>query len=306
MFMDPRNLAICLILLSTLGFALQDMVVKLLTDIGSLWQLMFLRAVLVVLILITWIILKKRPVLIRPAGWKWPIIRAFSMSCAYSFFYASLPFTSLAQAASCFFTGPIFTCLFAAIILKEKIGRWRISSIFLGFLGVLYIIQPGTSGMQVVLFLPVLAGASYALAVVITRGFCADHPALSLTIIHNAFYALIGALMITVIPIFPIEIDTRVSNPFVLSGWVQPTSMILILIGITSLTHIFAMTASIRAYQSTETSFVAPLEYTYLVFALIIDYIVWQSLPNVRGIVGVTMVISAGVMIALREATERK
>ena len=78
------------------------------------------------------------------------------------------------------------------------------------------------------------------------------------------------------------------------------------MIGITSLTHIFAMTASIRAYQSTETSFVAPLEYTYLVFALIIDYIVWQSLPNVQGIVGVTMVISAGVMIALREATERK
>ena len=177
---------------------------------------------------------------------------------------------------------------------------------FFGFLGVLYIIQPGTSGMQAILFLPVLVGASYALAVVITRGYCADHPALSLTIIHNAFYALIGALMITVIPIFPIEIDTRVSNPFVLSGWVQPTSMILFLIGITSITHIVAMTASIRAYQSTESSFVAPLEYTYLVFALIIDYTVWQTLPNAQGLIGVTLVIGAGVMIAIREGIERK
>ena len=175
--MEAKKLAIGLAVLSTLGFAIQDMVVKLLTEIGSLWQLMFLRAVLVVLILITWALLKRRPDIIWPSGWKWPIVRAFLMSCAYSFFYASLPFAALAQAASCFFTAPVFTCFFAAIILKEKVGIWRISSIFVGFLGVLYIIQPGTSNMQPILFLPVLAGASYALGVVITRGFCTEHPA---------------------------------------------------------------------------------------------------------------------------------
>ncbi len=260
--MQTKNLAIGLAILSTLGFAIQDMVVKLLSEIGSLWQLMFLRAILVVLILVTWAVLKKRSDIIKPKRWKWPIIRAFLMSCAYSFFYASLPFAALAQAASCFFTAPIFTCFFAAVILREKIGFWRISSILIGFLGVIYIIQPGTSNMQAVLFLPVLAGASYALAVVITR---------------------------------------EAANPFVLSGWVQLTSVILVMIGITSLTHILAMTSSIRAYQIAESSFVAPFEYTYLVFAILIDYIVWQYLPNTEGLIGLTMVISAGVLIAIRE-----
>ena len=300
--MEAKKLAVGLAVLSTLGFAVQDLVVKLLTEIGSLWQLMFLRSILVVLILITWASLKRRPDIIRPAGWKWPIIRAFLMSCAYSFFYASLPFTALAQAASCFFTAPIFTCFFAAIILKEKVGIWRISSIFVGFLGVLYIIQPGTSNMQAILFLPVLAGASYALGVVITRGFCTDHPALSLTITHNAFYALVGALMVTFIPILPIPVDVKVANSFAFSGWVQLTSSIIIMIGITSLTHILAMTASIRAYQLAESSFVAPFEYTYLIFAILIDYTVWQYIPNTQGIIGVAMIISAGVIIALRES----
>ena len=299
--MEAKKLAVGLAVLSTLGFAVQDLVVKLLTEIGSLWQLMFLRSILVVLILITWALLKRRPDIIRPAGWKWPIIRAFLMSCAYSFFYASLPFTTLAQAASCFFTAPIFTCFFAAIILKEKVGIWRISSIFVGFLGVLYIIQPGTSNMQAILFLPVLAGASYALGVVITRGFCTDHPALSLTITHNAFYALVGALMVTFITILPIPVDIKVANSFAFSGWVQLTSSIIIMIGITSLTHILAMTASIRAYQVAESSFVAPFEYTYLIFAILIDYTVWQYIPSTQGVIGVTMIISAGVMIALRE-----
>ena len=299
--MEAKKLAVGLAVLSTLGFAVQDLVVKLLTEIGSLWQLMFLRSILVVLILITWASLKRRPDIIRPAGWKWPIVRAFLMSCAYSFFYASLPFTTLAQAASCFFTAPIFTCFFAAIILKEKVGIWRISSIFVGFLGVLYIIQPGTSNMQAILFLPVLAGASYALGVVITRGFCTDHPALSLTITHNAFYALVGALMVTFIPILPIPVDVKVANSFAFSGWVQLTLSIIIMIGITSLTHILAMTASIRAYQLAESSFVAPFEYTYLIFAILIDYTVWKYIPSTQGIIGVTMIISAGVMIALRE-----
>ena len=57
--MEAKKLAIGLAVLSTLGFAIQDMVVKLLTETGSLWQLMFLRAVLVVLILITWALLKR-------------------------------------------------------------------------------------------------------------------------------------------------------------------------------------------------------------------------------------------------------
>ena len=299
--MQTKNLAIGLAILSTLGFAIQDMVVKLLSEIGSLWQLMFLRAILVVLILVTWAVLKKRSDIIKPKRLKWPIIRAFLMSCAYSFFYASLPFAALAQAASCFFTAPIFTCFFAAVILREKIGFWRISSILIGFLGVIYIIQPGTSNMQAVLFLPVLAGASYALAVVITRGFCSDYPSLSLTIIHNAFYALVGAFMVTFIPVLPFSVELKAANPFVLSGWVQLTSVILVMIGITSLTHILAMTSSIRAYQIADSSFVAPFEYTYLVFAILIDYIVWQYLPNTEGLIGLTMVISAGVLIAIRE-----
>ncbi len=301
--MQTKNLAIGLAILSTLGFAIQDMVVKLLSEIGSLWQLMFLRAILVVLILITWAMLKKHSDIIKPRGWKWPIIRAFLMSCAYSFFYASLPFAALAQAASCFFTAPIFTCFFAAIILREKIGFWRISSILIGFLGVLYIIQPGTSNMQAVLFLPVLAGASYALAVVITRGFCADYPSLSLTIIHNVFYALVGVFMVTFIPELPFSVEFKVANPFIMSGWVQLTSVILVMIGITSLTHILAMTSSIRAYQIADSSFVAPFEYTYLVFAILIDYFVWQYLPDTKGFIGLTMVISAGVLIAIREGS---
>ena len=84
--MQTKNLAIGLAILSTLGFAIQDMVVKLLSEIGSLWQLMFLRAILVVLILVTWAVLKKRSDFIKPKRLKWPIIRAFFNELCIFFF----------------------------------------------------------------------------------------------------------------------------------------------------------------------------------------------------------------------------
>ena len=173
--MQTKNLAIALAILSTLGFAIQDMVVKLLSEIGSLWQLMFLRAILVVLILVTWAVLKKRSDIIKPKDEVADYSGIFNELCIFFF----LRIASICRpCSSCFLLlyRSNFTCFFAAVILREKIGFWRISSILIGFLGVLYIIQPGTSNMQAVLFLPVLAGASYALAVVITRGFCADYP----------------------------------------------------------------------------------------------------------------------------------
>lgn len=298
---DNRNITILLIFVSTFGFAIQDTIVKILASSGSLWQLMLLRAFLVIIILLIWSITRGRVYDVIPKGWFWPILRGIFMSCAYTFFYASLPFVSLSKAATCFFTAPIFACIFAAYILKETIGWKRISAVCIGFLGVLLIIQPGTENMNFVLILPLLAGISYSLAVIITRGFCRTQPSLSLTFSHNCFYACLGFLMVTMLPILPFSDALEESNKFFFTGWVPLTKEILVLIGATSFTHIIAMTATIRAYQTSETSFVAPLEYFYLIFAWLIDYFLWQALPELFVTFGIILVASSGIIISIRE-----
>ncbi len=119
------------------------------------------------------------------------------MSIAYTLFYSSLPFVSVSEASVCFFAAPVFACLFAVFLLGEKIGFWRLSSVFIGFIGVLTVIQPGFDGFKPVLLLPVAAGASYALSVVITRGFCKNETSLALIIVHNIFYALLTQRQLT-------------------------------------------------------------------------------------------------------------
>ncbi len=293
--------AILFMFLATFGFAIQDAVVKILSVTGSLWQLMLLRAFLVIFILVTWSKSFGATSKIIPVGWFWPILRGIFMSCAYTLFYASLPFVSLSEAATCFFTAPIFVCIFSSFLLNEAIGWRRFSAVGIGFLGVILIIQPGTTIINFILFLPLLAGICYALAVIITRGFCRKQPSLSLTFSHNILYACIGFLMVSLLPILPFNNEIRSTNTFFFMGWVSLTQEILLLIGATSITHIIAMSATIRAYQTAETSFVAPLEYFYLVFASIIDFFVWKVVLGPSVTVGMVLVVISGVIISARE-----
>ena len=303
--MKNNTIAILLILLSAFGFAIQDTVVKILSSSGSLWQLMFLRAVLVIIILFLWSRSQRRSSYIIPNGWFWPILRGVFMSLAYTLFYASLPFVSLSDAAACFFSAPIFVCILGAVILKEAVCRWRMAAVFIGFCGVLLVIQPGAENIKIILILPLLAGLSYAMAVIVTRGFCQKQHSFSLTFSHNILYACLGALVVTLLPMIPISEQLKTSNEFVFIGWVPLTRDIIFLIGATSVTHIVAMTATIRAYQMAETSFVAPLEYFYLIFAGLIDYTFWKVLPGISGSAGMTLIIFSGIFIAVRERINR-
>ena len=223
------------------------------------------------------------------------------MSLAYTLFYASLPFVSVSEASVCFFVAPAFVCLFAVFLLGEKIGFWRLGSVVVGFIGVLTVIQPGFIGFKPVLLLPVAAGACYALSVVITRGFCNNEPSLALIIVHNIFYALLGAFIVTFFTFMPFDSKTVSMNPFLLSGWVDSTKTLLFLIGLTSFTHILAMTSSIVAYQNSEASLVAPLEYTYLIFAAFLDFLIWDFIPSETQVLGAVTITTSGAIIAWRE-----
>ena len=300
----PR--AIFFVLLSTAGFAVQDTVVKLLSQVGSIWQLMLLRSLLVILLLCFWARLKDRWSDIIPISIGWPLVRAVFMCLAYTLFYCSYPFVSLSDAAACFFMAPIFVCIFAALFLKEKIGIWRVCSVIVGFAGALLIIQPGSTEFRPVLIMPVMAGACYAVGVVVTRGFCSTHPSLSLTAVHNMFYAGLGFFIVSVLPVFPINPEIVEQNPFLFKEWVPLASSVVIMIIATAATHIIAMTSSIRAYQMADATLVAPIEYTYLVFAVAIDFVIWALLPSTATLIGMVLVVGSGLLITLRESKAQR
>ena len=298
--------AILFAIIAAFGFSLQDTAIKALTSDASIWQLMFIRSLIVVSALGLWALFAKATKQIWPKTFLWPFMRAIFMSLAYTFFYASLPFVALSEASSCFFTAPIFVCIFASLFLGERIGLWRVSAILLGFVGALLIIQPGFNDFNPVLILPVLAGAFYAFGVIITRGLCREEPSFALTVTHNCFYAVLGFFVMTLLPLLNLSSEFSEKNSFLFEGWVPTTLATIVLVSITALTHIISMTASIFAYQNAETTTVAPVEYTYLIFAAFIDYLFWNFTPSASHITGATLILASGITIIWREWLTKK
>lgn len=173
-------------------------------------------------------------------------------------------------------------------------------------MGALLIIQPGSTAFRPILFMPVSAGACYAAGVIVTRGFCKTQPSLALTIVHNLFYAGLGIIMVSFLPIFSIAPDTALKNPFLFKEWAPLAPQVIIMIVATAATHILAMTASIRAYQMADAALVAPIEYCYLAFAVIIDFVIWAMFPSGSTLIGVGLIAGSGFLISFRERSARQ
>ena len=107
--------------------------------------------------------------------------------------FGALSFTSamvlipMSLLASILQATPLFVTLGAAILLGEKVGWRRWSAIFIGFLGVIIILQPGYGSFQLASLLGLAAVLCLALRDVVTRDMATEIPTLTVT-----FYACLA------------------------------------------------------------------------------------------------------------------
>lgn len=297
----PRARAIVLILCGMTAFSLQDLVVKLVTSDVSLWQMQAVRSVAVVIMIAALMALRGRLVEVLPTRLRWPLLRAVVLSGAYLFFYASLPVLTLAQAGAGFFTAPIMITLLAALTMGEPLGWRRLAAVSVGFLGVFAIIRPGTDAFNPAMLLPLVAALCYAVGIVLTRWRCRDQPPYALTMVHNAFYALVGCLGMLAMPLIPFAPEFRADWPFLTQGWMAAGALPLALVVVTAVTHMIGAQCSVQAYQITDAGRIAPFEYTYLALTPVWDVLVWGHWPDLPTVIGMVLICAAGSFTAWHE-----
>jgi len=283
--------------------AFQESTVKLLTDHVSIWQLHVLRSILVIsfaLAAARWITaLDARPI----QDMKWALLRSACFSTAFFLLYSGLPFLSLAQSGSVFFTAPLFITLFAALFLGESIGPRRIAALVLGFSGVLVTAQPWNEALNLAILFPLFGALAYALGVMVTRGRCNHESALSLQIVHHTMFGLFSLVGLIAMLTLQVDGELRAEYPFLLGGWSAFGIAIGGLIILNAATNFIGAFMLTYAYQNNEASGIAPLEYSYLAVAPILDLLLWGTLPGWSTLAGIILVASAGIFIAIRSGT---
>ena len=177
---------------------------------------------------------------------------------------------------------PIFSCILAIIFLGETIGWRRWTAITIGFLGVIIAINP--SGDIAVASLYALGGTlMWSTTIIFLRLLgSTEHP------VKTVFYFMLVSFLIT-----------SIFQPFL---WKDPSFKVILLfigLGIAAFLTQLLMT---YALQKAPASIVSPFNYTGIIWAIIFDYIVWNSHPMVATIFGGIIITISGIYIFKREA----
>ena len=282
-------------------FSVQDSLIKYIFEDTALYELYFGRTLTALILLALYLKITSQKLVMKTY---YPLLTTVRVICfffGFSFFYISLTYMSLAMANALFFCCPFFVSILAVIFLKEKVGIRRWLAIATGFLGVFIVLDPDFNNFDYMKLAPIACALCYAISMTITK-ITSDKDNVYTQMLH----LYIGAIIISILffiftgkgqfntfsdPTFQFIFREWFSNP----GYSWP---FIIAMGFIS---VLAFYFILNAYSIASPSVVSLYEYSLIVWAILTGYVLFDSIPTFKTLIGVSIIISAGVYIYLRE-----
>ncbi len=302
----PENTALGggLILASVLTMAFADAMVKQVSADFTIWQIYVARSLVAIPILGA--LLLATGVGLWPKSYGWAYFRGLLLVLMWMAYYASLPVLSLSVAAVALYTSPLMIALFSALLIGEPVGPRRWIAMFLGFVGVLSIMRPGTEAFSWLTLLPMLGAVFYALAMIITRSKCVDEAPLTLALALNVSLMVTGLVATAVLSISGLTEEDVSIYPFVLGSWAD---MGIDGWGLMALLGALLVAYSVgvaRAYQIAAPAVVATFDYAYLVSAALWGFVLFSETPDFMTILGMVLITAAGLLVVVPSSGDRR
>ena len=187
----------------------------------------------------------------------------------------------LVETHAVFTAYPLLVAALSGPVLGEKVGWRRWAAIGVGFVGIVIILNPGTTVFAPAAILPLIAALMFAIYGLLTRMVARDDPA----VVSFFWTGIAGAVAITLVGIWDWQW---------LRGWDWLWMAMLCLTAISS--HYLL----IRAYELAEASALQPFAYTQLVWVSIIGVLFFGETVRTNVIIGAAIVVAAGMFTLLR------
>jgi drug/metabolite transporter (DMT)-like permease len=204
--------------------------------------------------------------------------------------FSSLARLPVVDATAISFLSPLITVALSAIFLGERVRIYRWTAVALGFTGVLVMLAPHLDTGRSTANTAAAAGAIFGVAgaffaacsAVQTRGLTRSETTSSIVLYFSLICALAGLCTL----------------PF---GWLAPRwdeLAALVTAGIFGgVAHIFLT----ESYRLAQASLVAPFDYTSMLWALVLGFLVFGELPDALVYVGAAVIAGAGLFVIWRE-----
>lgn len=276
------RLAILLILITTVMFALLDTGVKYVGQFYPVLQIAWARYVFQ-MVVVPVVIGGARPRdIIRTKRPGLQVLRSMMMVGATLSFFTAVRYMPVAEASAIGMISPLLVTALAIPLLGERVGRRRWMAVLCGLIGALVIIRPGFGALSWAALLPVVTAVCYALYQITTRMLAEIDPPIT-----TFFYS--GAVGVVVLSL---------AVPF---SWQTPTvggwAMMIALGLIAGVGHYCVIQAMRRAPASV----LAPVSFVQLVWVVILGYLVFGDFPDKFTFLGAAIVVGSSGYVFYRE-----
>ena len=294
-------LSIVFILLGMSIFSIQDVLIRLLSDDVSTFQILFTRSVIGTSLLAMYLKYMKIPIIFNSQYPTLTIIRTTLFLFGFALFYVGLANLSLAIATALFFTSPFFVTVLSKIFLKEVIGIRRWLTVIIGFIGVIIIADPSSNGFNYYMILPILCSVCYASAMLIIKITSEKDSAYSQTFHFYIMAMILCPICSLVGSFFGFHDPNNKVLDFLFRPWsygLDTHTLLMIFIGVTAAA---AFVFTISAYRIGKPFVVAPFEYVLLVWAVIYGRLIWGEVIPTQSWYGIALIVGGGIYIFYRE-----
>lgn len=272
-------LAFIILILGNLFATFVDVIVKALAADISVYQYLFFRQITVLLMMLPfWLRLSAKHK--QPGNIKVHCFRALMTNIGAPAAVIALLYLPLATANVIFYAAPMITLLLAAILFKEKLTKQRVLVTVLGFTGVAIALRPEYMGFAGLLaFCTAIAVAAYNVSVKwLPKG--------SSTVSTIFWSNLLAIPLIGLIAAF---------------NW-QPITQELIILSIGSCVCLVAYQGCcIIAFQKADASAIAVAEYSGLIFAAGLGWLIFNELLDLWTLIGIALIVLPIIWQSWRE-----
>lgn len=210
------------------------------------------------------------------------VLRGIMLAGEVCIAIAAITFLGLVDSLAIFICYPLLVAALSGPVLGEQVGWRRWAAIFVGFIGVLIILKPGTGVFDPYAILALISAIMFALYALLTRYAARkDETATSFF-----WTGIVGAVFMTLIGIWFWE---PMSNPDKL--WMAALCI----------SGAFGHWLLIKCYEMAEASAVQPFAYLHLVFGSMVGVFVFGEVIALNVSLGAAIVVGAGLFTLWRE-----
>ena len=289
------------LVLAMLIFSLQDIAVKWIGGDYPVLEIVIFRSLIA--LPCTFIFLRYEGIRGLPTTrqHKLEYLRGFFLFLSFTTYMMAVAALPLADVAAIRNSAPLMITFLSVVMLGEKVEPRHWLALFVGFLGVLLIVKPGSANFNLGSIFALIATLFYALNVMLTRKLQGTDSSATMSYYSSLVY-LVAAFILAPLVMGVGEIpNAHPSIAFLFRSWTIPTRLDVVIMAGLGLVWAAGMYFVARAYSLAPASVVAPFEYAPLLFNMVWGLLLWREIPKLSTLIGAFLTLSSGLYILYRE-----